>query len=45
MWFWPVNEMIELVSGMLHLKSGTILRECEGQSWSKVQEVPVFRLD
>jgi hypothetical protein len=40
MWFWPVNDMIELVSD---LNSGTNLRECEDQSWFKVQMVPVFR--
>jgi hypothetical protein len=33
MWFWPVNEMITLVSSIPHLNSGTNLRECEDQSW------------
>jgi hypothetical protein len=28
-----------------HLYSGTNLRECEDQSWFKVQAVPVFRFD
>jgi hypothetical protein len=28
-----------------HLSSGTNLRECEDQSWFKVQAVPVFRFD
>jgi hypothetical protein len=41
MWFWPVKEMTELVSG----SSGTNLRECEDQSWDRVQAVPVFRFD
>jgi hypothetical protein len=27
------------------LNSGTNLRECEDQSWFKVQAVPVFRFD
>jgi hypothetical protein len=43
MWFWPVNEMTELVSGCQHLNWGTNLRECEDQSWFKVQAVPVYR--
>jgi hypothetical protein len=40
-----VNEMIELVSGDEHPNSGTNLRECDDQSWFKVQAVPVFRSD
>jgi hypothetical protein len=28
-----------------HLNSGTNVRECEDQSWFKVQAVPVFRFD
>jgi hypothetical protein len=28
-----------------HISSGTNLRECEDQSWLKVQAVPVFRFD
>jgi hypothetical protein len=44
MWFWPVNEMTELVSGMPEPQFGrTNLRECEDQTWFKVQAVPVFR--
>jgi hypothetical protein len=45
MWFGPVNEMIELVSGMQHHNSGMNHREYEDQSWFKVQVVPVFRFD
>jgi hypothetical protein len=45
MLFWPVNEMIELVSGMPAPNSGTNLRECEDQNWLKAQAVPVFRFD
>jgi hypothetical protein len=45
MWFCLVNEKIELVSGMQDVNSGTDLRECEDQSWFKVQAVPVFRFD
>jgi hypothetical protein len=45
MWFLPVNEMIELVSGMPAPQLGTNLRECEDQSWFKVQAVPVFLFD
>jgi hypothetical protein len=41
MWFWPVNEMIELVSG----KSGKNLHEYEDQSWFEDQAVSVFRFD
>jgi hypothetical protein len=40
MLFCPVNEMIELVSGMSALQFGTNLREDEDQSWFKVQVVP-----
>jgi hypothetical protein len=36
--------MIELVSGMPAPQLGTNLRECEDQSWFKVQAVPVCRL-
>jgi hypothetical protein len=35
--------MTELVSGMPAAQLGTNLRECEDQSWFKVQVVPVFR--
>jgi hypothetical protein len=28
-----------------HLNAGTNLRQCEDQSWFKIQEVPVVRLD
>jgi hypothetical protein len=45
MWSWTVNEMTELVSANQHLNSGTNLRECEDQSWFKVQAFPVFRSD
>jgi hypothetical protein len=44
MWFWPVNELTELVSGM-PAASFTNLRECEDQSWFKVQAVTVFHFD
>jgi hypothetical protein len=39
MCFLPVNEMTEPVSGMSAPNSGTDLRECEAQSWFKVQSV------
>jgi hypothetical protein len=40
MWFRPVNEATELVSGMPAPQFGD-----EDQSWFKVQAVPVFRFD
>jgi hypothetical protein len=36
--------MTEPVSACQHLSSGTNLRECEDQSWFKVQAVPCFVL-
>jgi hypothetical protein len=36
---------LSLFLACLHLNSGTNLRECEDQSWFKVQAVPVFRFD
>jgi hypothetical protein len=45
MWFWPVNEMTEPVSDMPTPQLGTNLRECEDQSWFKVQDVHVTRFD
>jgi hypothetical protein len=45
MWLWPVNEMIELVSGIPAAQLGTNLRECEDQSWFKVRGVPMFSFD
>jgi hypothetical protein len=44
MWLWPVNEMIEFVSGMPAPQFGDEFCECEDQSWFKVQAVPVFHL-
>jgi hypothetical protein len=44
MWFWPVNEIIELISSIPAPEFRTNLRECEDHSWFKVQAVPVFRL-
>jgi hypothetical protein len=41
MWFWPVNEMTELVSGIPTPEFGSNLRECEDKSRFKVQAVPV----
>jgi hypothetical protein len=43
MWFRPVNETIELVTGMSAPQFRDEFRECEDQSWIKVQAVPVFR--
>jgi hypothetical protein len=40
MWFWPVDERIELVSGMPAPQFGD-----EDQSWFKVPAEPVFRFD
>jgi hypothetical protein len=37
--------MIEIVSGMPAAQFGMNLRECEDQSWFKVQAVPVFCFD
>jgi hypothetical protein len=37
--------MIELVSGIQHLISGTNLCGCKDQGWSNFQEVPVFGFD
>jgi hypothetical protein len=37
--------MIDLVFGMPAHQMGINLRECEDQSWLKVQAVPVFRYD
>jgi hypothetical protein len=45
MWFWYLNEMTALVSGMPAPQFGTNLRECEDQSWFKARAVPVFRFD
>jgi hypothetical protein len=45
MWFWPVNEMTELVSSMPTPQLGANLRECEDQNWFKSQAVPMFRFD
>jgi hypothetical protein len=36
--------MIELVSRM-RLNLGKNFRECEDQSWFKIEAVPVFRFD
>jgi hypothetical protein len=44
MWFWPVNGMIELVSGMPAPQYGDE-SSCEDQSRFKVQAVPMFRFD
>jgi hypothetical protein len=55
MWL-NIVSIINVVGGLLmrwlslflacqHLNSGTNLRECEDQSWFKVQAVPVFRSD
>jgi hypothetical protein len=40
MWLWSVNEMAELVSAMPAPQFGKNLRECEDQSWFKVQAAP-----
>jgi hypothetical protein len=40
----PVNEVTELLECQ-RLNSGTNLRECEYESWFKVQAVSVFRFD
>jgi hypothetical protein len=45
MWFCPVMRWLSLFLACQHLNSGTNLRECEDQSWFKVQAVPVFRFD
>jgi hypothetical protein len=45
MWSYPVNEWLSLFLACQHLSSGKNLRECENQSWFKVQVVPVFRFD
>jgi hypothetical protein len=45
MWFCPVIEMVELVSGKPASSFEDKSRECEDQSWFKVQAVPVFRFD
>jgi hypothetical protein len=46
MWFWPANEMIELVPGLPAPQSGDESSECEDQIWFKVQAVPpVFWFD
>jgi hypothetical protein len=39
------TEMNEPVSGMPAPNSGRNLRECEDQSWLKLQAVPVFRFE
>jgi hypothetical protein len=47
MWFWHglLMRWLSLFLACQHLRTGTNLRECEDQSWFKVQAVPVFRLD
>jgi hypothetical protein len=40
----PVNEMVELVSGIPAPQSGMNLRECEDQSWFKVKQFLCFVL-
>jgi hypothetical protein len=43
--FWPVNEIIELVSGMPAPQFRDDLCECEDQSRFKVQEVAMFHFN
>jgi hypothetical protein len=40
MWFWPNNEISELVSGIQEPQLGDESCECEDQNWSKIQAVP-----
>jgi hypothetical protein len=45
MWFWPVNEMTELVSGIPAPQFRDESSWMRDQSWFKVQAIPVFRFD
>jgi hypothetical protein len=47
MWFWIINKMIEIVSGMTEFqeRDRNQCPEYQEQSWFKVLAVPVFPFD